>query len=396
MGRIRKKILILNGTISEIPIIEKAAEMGFYVVTTGNMPGLPGHRHADEYIPEDYSDKEAVLRLVKDSGIEGIVSCANDFGVLTSSYVAERMGWAGHDTYEHAVLMHHKDRFRQYCREKGIPCPQSRCFTGREHALEYCRRAGYPVIVKANDLTGGKGIMKAENIRQAEEAVGRAFEMSRDKHVLVESFLTGVQQSIVVFLVNRKIVMTSSSNIYCMRNPYLVQAETYPAENFGDVRDELCGIITRMAQDLQLADGIFSFQYMVCGGRPYIIEMMRRCFGNETLLLADVMTGFPWEEAYIRASLGMDCSRLAVSEPEAEYCGHFGIMAERNGILKSVSIDPSIEHRLFKKTVNIVPGERIENYMNEKISHIYFTYDNLDEMNEEIIHYNEMIKVEMY
>ena len=80
-----KKILILNGTISEIPIIKKAQEMGFYVVTTGNMPELPGHSAADEYIPEDYSDCEAVLRLVRENGIEGIVSCANDFGVITSA-----------------------------------------------------------------------------------------------------------------------------------------------------------------------------------------------------------------------------------------------------------------------------------------------------------------------
>ena len=30
--------------------------MGYYVVTTGNMPDLQGHQFADEYIPADYSD----------------------------------------------------------------------------------------------------------------------------------------------------------------------------------------------------------------------------------------------------------------------------------------------------------------------------------------------------
>ena len=55
-----KKVLILNGSFCEVPIIKKAKELGYYVVTTGNMPNLVGHQYADEYIPADYSDKEAI------------------------------------------------------------------------------------------------------------------------------------------------------------------------------------------------------------------------------------------------------------------------------------------------------------------------------------------------
>ena len=35
-----KKVLILNGSFCEVPIIKKAKELGYYVVTTGNMPNL--------------------------------------------------------------------------------------------------------------------------------------------------------------------------------------------------------------------------------------------------------------------------------------------------------------------------------------------------------------------
>ena len=84
-----KKILVLNGTISEVPIIKKAQEMGFYVITTGNMPELPGHQFSDEYICADYSDGKAILELVKNNEVEGIVSCANDFGAITAAYVSD-------------------------------------------------------------------------------------------------------------------------------------------------------------------------------------------------------------------------------------------------------------------------------------------------------------------
>lgn len=388
-----KKILVLNGTISEIPIIKKAQDMGFYVITSGNMPELPGHRVADEYICEDYSNGEAILRLVRKNGIEGIVSCANDFGVITSAYVAEKMGWKGQDTYENALLMHRKDGFRQYFIKKGFPVPQSEVFGDVASAADFCKSCRYPVMIKATDLTGGKGIQRVENWGDAVTALKNAFDLSREKKVLVEEFIEGVQQSIVVFLVNQRIFVTSCSNIYCMRNPYLVQAETYPATNFDRVEPKLRKMIHAMATDMHLADGIFSFQYIVRDDTPYVIDMMRRCFGNETLLLADMRTGFPWEEAYIRASLGMDCTRLERAIQTYQYCGHYSVMADRNGTLKEWSLPEDIEARLFKKTVNMKTGEVIHNYLTEKIAHIYFHYDDLETMNSEIVKFNDIINV---
>lgn len=45
-----KKILVLNGSFCEMPIIEKAKEMGYHVTTTGNAPELMGHKYADAYL----------------------------------------------------------------------------------------------------------------------------------------------------------------------------------------------------------------------------------------------------------------------------------------------------------------------------------------------------------
>lgn len=390
-----KKILILNGTISEIPIIKQAREMGYFVVTSGNMEELPGHKYANLYVPADYSDGEKILQIVKEHNIEGIVSCANDFGVITSSYVAEQMGWSGHDSYKHSVLMHHKDLLMQYFKEHRIAAPWFQIFSSGEEANCFCKNCEYPIIVKANDLTGGKGIARADTKEEARFAIAEAFRLSRDKHILIEPFLKGMQQSIVVFLVNRRIAVTSSSDIYCMRNPYLVQAETYPATDFEKVRGQLFDIIHKMADDLELVDGILSFQYIVVNGVPYIIDMMRRCFGNETLLLADEMTGFPWEKAYIMASLGLDCSMIECKEPTSRYCGHYGIMAEENGVIESYEIPEDIEKRLFKKTVNLRSGEVIRNYMTEKIAHIYFRYDEFEQMKRDIVSYNDKICVKI-
>lgn len=390
----KKNILILNGSICELPIIQKAKEMGFYVYTTGNMPELVGHLYADEYIPADYSDKESILNIVKEHKIDHIVSCANDFGVITAAYVAEYMGWKGHDSYRTAKLLHHKDLFKQYCYEKNIPSPVSKVFTEKLAARDYIQSCIYPIIVKATDLTGGKGIRKAENLREAESAIDNAFLCSREKHIVIEPFITGTQHTIDTFIIDRKVAVFTSCNCFSSINPYLIQSETLPATNIEEVQGQLCHIIEDMAADLNLADGILALQYILCNGKPYIIEMMRRCFGNQFLTLMDAITGFPWEEAYIKAAIGENCHDIVCQQPTVRFCGHHGIMATQNGVLKGYSIPEKIKKHLFHKIDMIQPGEKITNYLNEKIAYLYYSYDNQDEMNRDVQQFNDLIKIE--
>jgi biotin carboxylase len=292
--------------------------------------------------------------------------------------------------------MHHKDKFKQYCLEHDIPSPVSVVFTDIHAAKAALQTMEYPVIVKANDLTGGKGINRADNIETAERALETAFQMSRDKHIVVEPYIEGTQHSICVFLMNKKVAVSSSCQSYSFKNPYLIQAETFPSREItGGIKRQLEQIIEEMADDLNLADGILNLQLIIRDGRPYIIEMMRRCFGNEALLPYEMVTGFNWNEAYIKAALGLDCTDVIAKGAVKPYCGHFGIMPDREGILKSCTIDPQIERHLFKKRVMIENGGKITNHRNERVAYLYYEYDNIEEMNEDVRTFNDRIKIEI-
>ena len=393
-----KRVLILNGSFCEEPIIKKAKEMGFYVITTGNAPDLVGHQFADEYIPCDYSDKEAILQLVKTNNIDGVISCANDFGVLTTAYVAEQMGWKGPDTYENAVLLHHKDKFKQYCKEHKIPSPVSEVFTDKSTAKKFCETAEYPIIIKANDLTGGKGINRADNMEEAEAALDTAFEMSRDKHIVVEPFIEGTQHTFETFVVEKKVVANTSCNCYSPINPYLIQSETFPADGINQHREELIRIVENICEDLDLSDGIFALQYMMKENKIYVIEMMRRPFGNDFLSLCSLTTGFDMVEGHIRSQLGMDCRDLVnqIKKPRMVYCGHHGIMAPRSGCVKSCEIPSEIEKHIFKKVAMIPVGKtlRIDDCLKERVAYIFYQYDDAEDMRNAVQKMNEVITVQ--
>lgn len=390
----KKKVLVLNGSFCESPIIQKAKEMGMYVITTGNAPDLVGHQYADEYIPADYSDKEKVLQIVRDNDIEGVISCANDFGVLTAAYVAEQMGWPGHDKYETAKLLHHKNLFKQYVYEHNIPAPHSYCPADKEDALNYIKEIEYPIIVKANDLTGGKGIRRANSYEEAVEAVNYSYEKSRDKHIVIEPFIIGSQHTYDSFVINKKVACATSCNCYSPINPYLIQSEVLPADYIEDLEPQLKEIVENMAEDLDLVDGILALQYIVRDGKPYIIEMMRRSFGNQFLTLTDKITGFPWEEAYIKAALGESLDKLNIIEPEYKYCGHHGIMAPHDGKILKYEIPEEIQSHLFMKIDMLDDTHRmINDHLNQRIAYIYYHYDSKEEMVNAVKNFNRDIKV---
>lgn len=390
----KKRLLILNGSHSEATLAEKAKELGYYVITSGNNPALMGHAFADEYIPADYSDKDAILQIVKEHNIDRIVAPANDFGVITAAYVAEQMGWPGHDTYENAVLLHQKDLFKNYIQNLGIRTPFSVAFADREEAVEFAKTAEYPIIVKATDLTGGKGILRADNFEEAIFAIDNAFNRSRIKHIVIEPYIVGVQQSLITFVKDRRVLCSISNNVYCPINPYLIQSETLPAVGIEEIEEELHGMIAKICDELNLVDGMLTLQYIVKDGKPYIIELMRRVLGNQYLTVAKAVTGFPWEEALIRAETGMDLENLQWGEPIAKCVGHHGIMATRNGIVNGYTIDPEVEKHIFKKIEILKPGEAINDFMNERVAYIYYKYDDQQEIVDTVSRMNDLIHIE--
>lgn len=104
-----------------------------------------------------------------------------------------------------------KDLMRRY----GIPTAKYEIFTDKDKATEYIRKGRFPVVIKADGLALGKGVVIAENFAQAEKALNdimteKVFGNSGDK-VVVEEFLQGPEVSVLCFTDGKTIVPMTSS-----------------------------------------------------------------------------------------------------------------------------------------------------------------------------------------
>lgn len=89
---------------------------------------------------------------------------------------------------------------KEFMRRHGIPTADYREFTDCTEALDFCRSAKYPLVVKADGLALGKGVIIAQNLGEAEGAVRMCLEDgafgAAGKRIVVEEFLEGVECSI--------------------------------------------------------------------------------------------------------------------------------------------------------------------------------------------------------
>jgi phosphoribosylamine--glycine ligase len=97
----------------------------------------------------------------------------------------------------------------------GIPTAPAGIFTEVEPALAYLRERGAPIVVKADGLAAGKGVIVAATLAEAEEAVramlaGGRFGAS-GRQILIEDCLTGDETSILVVVSGRDYVILPTS-----------------------------------------------------------------------------------------------------------------------------------------------------------------------------------------
>jgi phosphoribosylamine--glycine ligase len=96
-----------------------------------------------------------------------------------------------------AALEGSKGYAKDFCREFGIPTSEYRRFSDRNEAKAYVRKRGAPIVVKADGLAAGKGVVVAESVEQAERAVDSLLTTygSSKSELVIEEFLKGEEVS---------------------------------------------------------------------------------------------------------------------------------------------------------------------------------------------------------
>lgn len=163
-------------------------------------PGNPGIGREADIVSLDISDHGAVAAFCRENAIDLVVVGpeAPLAAGIADDLSAEGIAVFG-PSKAAAQLESSKHFTKTLCEEEGIPTARFKAFTEAEEAKAHIRLEGAPIIVKADGLAAGKGVVIADTVHEAERAVDRMFAGAfgaAGNTVIIEEKLEGEEASV--------------------------------------------------------------------------------------------------------------------------------------------------------------------------------------------------------
>ncbi|MDC3245780.1 hypothetical protein OAU02_01450 [Candidatus Pseudothioglobus singularis] len=185
-------IICLGAGNAQLPLIIKANETGYPVVTIDQNPKAPGFDLAiEKIIISTYEDTLVISRLEElqsKYNYIGIVARTSGPALYTASAIANHFNLPGLSS-EIVPLATKKSRLRKFCEINNLPFPKGLMVS---YLNELTEKINLPVIVKPDlPLVGKKEVKLINTHDQLEESIRLARQASFDNKVEIEEFIEG-------------------------------------------------------------------------------------------------------------------------------------------------------------------------------------------------------------
>lgn len=173
-------------------------------------PGNGGMKEQATIVPIDEMDIDGLVNFAKEAKIDLTIvgpEAPLNAGITNRFQEADLKVFA--PTEEAALLEGSKSFAKEFMMKYEIPTAAYETFTDVDQAKAYIEEKGAPIVIKADGLAAGKGVIVAETKEQAFQAVddmlvSKAFAEAGAK-VVIEEFLSGPEFSLMAFVHENKV-----------------------------------------------------------------------------------------------------------------------------------------------------------------------------------------------
>ncbi|MBQ8731706.1 MAG: phosphoribosylamine--glycine ligase [Oscillospiraceae bacterium] len=209
-------VLVVGSGGREHAIVRKLRESA-HVGTIYAAPGNGGTARDAINVPIKATDVEGIVAFAKAHQVDMVMVAPDDPLMLGMVDALTAAGIPAFGPVKAAAEIEGSKVFAKNLMKKyHIPTAGYEVFDSAEDARQYIRtRGSYPIVIKADGLALGKGVIIAESWEEAEDAVNsimvdRRFGKSGEK-IVVEEFLTGPEVSVLCFTDGKTICPMVSS-----------------------------------------------------------------------------------------------------------------------------------------------------------------------------------------
>jgi phosphoribosylamine--glycine ligase len=194
---------------------------------------------------------------------------------------------------------------RNLMEKYGIPCPEGAIFSSYSEAREYLQEQSPPVVIKADGLAAGKGVIIADSVAEAHKALSDIMEAkifgSAGDRVIIDEYLSGREVSLIAFTDGKTVSPMVPACDYKKiwdndQGPNTGGMGSYSPPGFFSAgmikkitKDILVPTVKAMAKEGMVYKGVLYVGLMIVDGEPVVLEFNARFGDPETQVVLPLL-----------------------------------------------------------------------------------------------------------
>lgn len=298
-------VLILGGSVSQLPAIRYARAAGLRVAVADGDEHALGFAEADEAVRIDFSDVDRLVEAATRLRVDGVAAICSDRAVAAAASVAERLGLPGIGV-DVAHRMTDKAAMRTRLAEHDVPQPPFVVVRTPEEAIDAVEHVSLPAVIKPTDSGGQRGVFRIEHRRELPELLRATLAFSPSRTAIMERYVDGAELNVIAVVRGGTVdVLTISDRL---RPPGIGFGvgwiHRYPSTLPPDARAEAASVAVRAVSALGLREGVAFPQLLVDGDRVQVVEVAARVPAGQMADLVYHAIGVDLIEIALHQALG--------------------------------------------------------------------------------------------
>ena len=367
-----KRLLILGAPVFQIPVIEKAHEVGLYVGVVDLNKDAPAINYADEYFCASIKNYNEVIKIAEIFRPNGIMSGACDTSVVTVAQLCNVLGLPGH-SIEAAINSTDKLKMLQAFSENNVNHPKFQVIS-REEINTAEISVGFPAVSKPVDSSGSRGISFIENEKTVIAALLNSADSSQSGNVLVEEYMEGPEVSVEMLVIDGTPYVLQITDKTTTGAPHFIEiGHCQPSTLDKNIQEEIRAIAKQAVLAVGLVNSVAHVEVKVTSEGVKMVELGARLGGDciSSYLIDNSILGIDMTKAAIKIALGEknDISQYCFSGDSSVVkfiLDEVGEVAEISGINEVASMDGVIKVLCTTKV-----GDKLSGNSENASRHIY-------------------------
>jgi len=351
--------IVLGGTNPHKALIENLRTRGYYTLLIDYNENPPAKEIADNHIKFSTLDQEGVLSIAKSVNAELVISTCVDQANVTACYVGEKLELPIPYSYQCAINISSKATMKEMMKIGNIPTPKF--VSVKEDEPFNLEELNFPLVVKPSDSNGSKGVRKVDNLNELNQYIKVAFDISRNKKVIIEEFIEGAEIGIDCFISDDKthiITMHQKRKPISKDGSVIFSIGSISPPVISDVAmDSIGRIAGQISEVFNLKNTPLLIQVIVNGDEVKVIEFSPRIGGGLNFKKINLFAKFDIINAAVDSFLGVKVSPK-YEKPNFLYSenhiytepGIFGEITDYQGLIDNntiVDFFPNKTHGMF-------------------------------------------------